>query len=184
MKPTDIVVTSTGALELATLALNAGAGAAARGTGVTEVAGGDAGGVTPSQSWHGGGGFRVIEIQDTFYALTSLGVMLTDGAQGPRFARAVAGQLGFDWESPDGLICGRRGRMRLAVLDGAAGIEEVRQIVSELEETERVTIVARVILPGTEEWLAENSRGSICLKAPNDVLRERRKRRRANGGDA
>lgn len=147
------------------------------------VDGSDQGGISTSTDWQGGSGFRVVEIQEKFYALTPLGVMLTEDAQGPRFARAVAGQLGFDWESTDGLLCGRRGRMRLAVLDAAVGVEEVRQIVSELEESERGTIVARVILPGAEEWLAENSRGSICLKAPNDVLRERRKRRRVNGGD-
>lgn len=147
------------------------------------VQGKELGGITKSQKWSGGGGFRVIEIQDTFYASTPLGVVLTDDAAGPRFARAVAGQLGFDWHPTDGQLCGRRGRMRLAVFDGAVGVEEARQAVSELVENERVTIVARVILPGTEEWLAENSRGSLCLKAPNDVLRERRKRRRATGGD-
>jgi adenine-specific DNA-methyltransferase len=146
------------------------------------VSGIDGGGITESSSWNGGGGFRVIEIQDSHYALTPLGVMLSENAQGPTFARAVAGQLGFDWESSNGSLCGKRGRMRLAVLDGAVGVEEARQIVSELGNMERVTIVARVLLPGTEEWLAENSRGSICLKAPNDLLRERRKRRRANGG--
>lgn len=148
------------------------------------VNGDDVGGISQSVGWEGGGGFRVLEIQDTFYALTPLGVMLTDDASGPRFARAVAGQLGFDWEPTEGQLCGRRGRMRLAVLDGAVGVEEARQAVAELADDERVTIVARVILPGTEEWLAENSRGSLCLKAPNDVLRERRKRRRSNGGGA
>ena len=147
------------------------------------IDGSDLGGVTQSSGWLGGGGFRTLEIQETFYALTPLGVMLVDDASGPRFARAVAGQLGFDWEMTTGTLAGRRGRMRLSVFDNAVGIEEARQVVSELEENERVTIVARVILPGTEEWLAENSRGSICLKAPNDVLRERRRRRRKNGGD-
>lgn len=147
------------------------------------VAGTDPGGITSSAGWQGGSGFRVVEVQDTFYAMTRLGVMLTNGATGPRFARAVAAQLGFDWAPTEGLLCGGRGRMRLAVLDGPAGIEEARQAVSELGDNERVTIVAQLILPGTEEWLAENSRGSLCLKAPNDVLRERRKRRRANGGD-
>lgn len=146
------------------------------------VSGEDQGGISQAVSWAGGGGFRVIEIQESFYALTALGSMLTDAAHGPRFARAVAGQLGFDWMSTGGPICGHRGRMRLSVIDGAAGVEEVRQIVSELEESERVTIVARVILPGVEEWLANNSRGSICIKAPNDVLKERRKRRRVSGG--
>jgi adenine-specific DNA-methyltransferase len=147
------------------------------------VQGLDAGGVSGASGWSGGGGFRVVEVQDSFYAMTPLGVMLTDDANGPRFARSVAGQLGFEWNPTDGLLCAGRGRMRLAVLDGAVGVEEARQIVSELDENERVTIVARVILPGTEEWLSENSRGSICLKAPNDVLRERRKRRRSNGGE-
>lgn len=145
------------------------------------ISGEDQGGISQAVSWSGGGGFRVIEIKQSFYVLTELGVMLTDDAVGQGFARAVAGQLGFDWVSTAGTICGHRGRMRLAVLDGAVGVEEARQIVSELGDKERVTIIARVILPGTEEWLADNSRGSICLKAPNDVLRERRKRRRANG---
>jgi len=145
--------------------------------------GGELAGISKSFSWVGGGGFRVVEIQSSFYASTQLGVMLTDNATGPRFARAVAGQLGFDWQPTEGQLCGQRGRMRLAVFDGAVGVEESRQTVSELAENERVTIVARVILPETEEWLTENSRGSLCLKAPNDVLRERRKRRRANGGD-
>lgn len=145
------------------------------------VTGEDLGGISKSLGWAGGGGFRVTAIQSSFYASTQLGVVLTDNATGPRFARAVAGQLGFDWQPAEGLLCGQRGRMRLAVLDGAVGVEEARQAVSELVENERVTIVARVILPGTEEWLAENSRGSLCLKAPHDVLRERRRRRRANG---
>jgi adenine-specific DNA-methyltransferase len=148
------------------------------------VEGEDAAGVTSQARWLGGGGFRTVEIQDSFYALTPLGIMLTDYAEGQRFARSVAAQLGFDWTPTAGLVCAKRGRMRLAVLDGAVGVEEAREIVSELDESERVTIVARVILEGAEEWLSENSRGSICLKAPNDVLRERRKRRRSMGGEA
>jgi adenine-specific DNA-methyltransferase len=146
------------------------------------VSGEDQGGISKDLAWLGGGGFRVIEIQDTFYAATPLGVMLTDDATGPRYARSVAGQLGFDWEPVQGEICGRRGRMRLAVIDGAVGIEELRQLTSELDENERITVVAHSILSGAEDWLSENSKGSLCLKAPADVLRERRKRRRTSGG--
>lgn len=147
------------------------------------VAGTDPGGITAESAWAGGGGFRTIEIQDSFYSQTAIGVMLTDDAIGPRFARAVAGQLGFDWLPNEPVLCGKRGRMRLAVLDGAVGVEEVREVVSGLDDTERVTVVARAILPGAEEWIEENSRGSICLKAPADVLKERRKRRRGAGGE-
>jgi adenine-specific DNA-methyltransferase len=147
------------------------------------VEGRDNGGISTKVGWSGGGGFRVVEIQPSFYAVTPVGVMLTDDAQGPRFARAIAGQLGFDWELSDEMFCGRRGRMRLAVIDGAVGEEELGSIVGALQENERVTVVAQVFLTGAEEWLAENSRGSILLKAPGDVLRERRKRRRSVEGE-
>lgn len=143
----------------------------------------DQSGISTLVQWSGGSGFRIVEIQNSFYAQTPVGVMLTDDAQGPRFARAVAAQLGFDWQTTDGQLVGRRGRMRLAVLDGAVGLEELGSIVGELDETERVTVVASVFLPGTEEWLVENSRGSLLLKAPGDVLRERRKRRKSAEGD-
>jgi adenine-specific DNA-methyltransferase len=147
------------------------------------VDGSDRGGISPAISWQGGGGFRIVEIQPSFYSLSPVGVLLTDDAKGPRFARAVAAQLGFDWQITDSFLCGSRGRMRLAVLDGAVGIEELGAITGELDESERVTVVANVFLPGAEEWLAENSRGSLLLKAPGDVLRERRKRRKSAEGD-
>jgi adenine-specific DNA-methyltransferase len=147
------------------------------------VNGTDQNGVSKSAGWAGGGGFRTVEIQDTFYALTALGVMLTDDAQGQRFARAVASQLGFDWDTTIEQLCGRRGRMRLAVIDGAVGVEELRSLVGKLDESERVTVVAQILLPGAEEWLSENSRGSLLLKAPAEVLKERRRRRRKTGVD-
>lgn len=145
--------------------------------------GSDTAGISESEGWAGGGGFRIVEIQQSFYAPMPFGVVLTDDATGPRFARAVAGQLGFDWEPGGGELCGRRGRMRLAVVDGPVGVEEVRAIVSQLEESERVTVVAQLLLPGAEDWLAKNSRGSLLLKSPSDVLKERRRRRRAIGVD-
>lgn len=55
------------------------------------------------------------------------------------------------------------------MFDGAVGIEEVRLTMSELNDSERVTIVARV-LPGAEELLAEWSKGSRIRKAPRDLL--------------
>ena len=60
--------------------------------------------------------------------------------------------------------------MRLAVFDGAVGPEEAREAVGALGEGDRVTIVAKVVLPGAEEALAGLSRGSRVLKAPRDLL--------------
>ncbi len=120
--------------------------------------------------WSGGGGFRCVTVGPSMYEMTDFGVLLSEWATNGEFAHAVAGQLGFEWQSDAAPFCGVRGRMRLAVLDGAAGPEEVRQMASELGEKERVTIVAKVVLPGAEEALAEASRGSRIKKAPRDLL--------------
>jgi adenine-specific DNA-methyltransferase len=103
-------------------------------------------------------------------------VLLAEWATNGKFARAVAGQLGFTWE-PGAPLCGRRGRMRLAVLDGAVGPEEVRTIVSRLEENERVTIVAKAVLPEAQETLSGISRGSWIRKAPRDLMASPRRAR-------
>lgn len=147
------------------------------------VAGEDAGGITDSVGWAGGGGFREVAVAESMYELTPIGVMLADWATNGRFARAVAGQLGFEWQSKKHApFCGVRGRMRLAVFDGAVGVEEARDVVASLGEKERVTIVAKVVLEGVEEFLAENSRGSRVKKAPRDLLSGKTRVRRVRAG--
>jgi adenine-specific DNA-methyltransferase len=143
------------------------------------VAGEDPGGITESVGWAGGGGFREVTVAPSMYEPTPLGVMLADWATNGRFARAVAGQLGFEWQTKKHApFCGARGRMRLAVFDGAVGVEEVSEVLAALGEKERVTVVAKVVLPGVEEYLAEHSRGSRVKKAPRDLLAGKTRRRR------
>jgi adenine-specific DNA-methyltransferase len=143
------------------------------------VAGEDPGGITESVGWAGGGGFREVAVAPSMYEVTPVGVMLADWATNGRFARAVAGQLGFEWQSKKHApFCGIRGRMRLAVFDGAVGVEEAGEVLAALGEKERVTIVAKVVLPGVEEYLAEHSRGSRVKKAPRDLLAGKTRRRR------
>ena len=71
--------------------------------------------------------------------------------------------------------------MRLAVLEGAVGPEEVREIAAALDEGERVTIVAKVVLPETEEVLREISKGSRVRKAPRDLLIDSSRKARRGG---
>lgn len=134
------------------------------------VDGEDPGGITKSVGWQAGSGFRSVEVGPSMYEDTAYGVVLADWATNGRFARAVAGQLGFDFQPDATPLCGIRGRMRLAVLDGAVGPEEVRQIVGALGEKQRVTIVAKSVLPVAESTLAELSPGSRIRKAPRDLL--------------
>ena len=109
-------------------------------------------------------------VAPSMYEVTPFGVMLAEWATNGRFARAVAGQLGFDWQDDTPPFCGQRGRMRLAVFDGAIGAEEVRLALSALAEKERVTIVAQSVLPEAEEALAAAPKGSLIRKAPRDLL--------------
>lgn len=134
------------------------------------VKGDDPGGITKSVGWSGGGGFQTVEVGPSMYEDTPYGVVIADWATGTRFARAVAGQLGFQWQPGAAPLCGVRGRMRLAVVDGALGPEEVRQIVGALADKERVTIVAKTVLRDAEAILAEISAGSRIRKAPRDLL--------------
>jgi adenine-specific DNA-methyltransferase len=144
------------------------------------VAGEDAGGVTKVLGWEGGGGFRTVEVGPSMYETLDSGlVLLADWATNGKFSRAVAGQLGFEFEDA-APFCGRRGRMRLAVLDGAVGPEEVRDLVSRLEDKERLTIVAKVVLPDSEDTLAKLSPGSRIRKAPRDLLTTARRTRRVS----
>jgi adenine-specific DNA-methyltransferase len=134
------------------------------------IDGSDLGGVSKEVDWRGGGGFRTVGISPSMYETTPFGVMLNEFATNGRFARAVAGQLGFTFDQNGSPFCGRRGRMRLAVFDGVVGCEEARELVAMLEESERVTIVAKAILPGTSELLGGLSKGSRIRKAPRDLL--------------
>ena len=144
------------------------------------VAGEEPGGITKAVGWEGGGGFRTVTVGPSMYEDTPFGVLLAEWATNGRFARAVAGQLGFEFQPAATPLCGIRGRMRLAVVDGAVGTEEVRQIVGALGEKEWVTLVGKSILPEAESLLAEVSPGSRIRKAPRDLLTSgaRRMRRR------
>ncbi len=150
------------------------------------VNGNDTGGVSSSTGWTKGGGFRQVTVAPSMYEyeITQLGLLLADWATNGRFARAVAGQLGFEWQAEKHApFCGARGRMRLAVFDGAVGIEEAREVIAALDERERVTIVSKVVLPGVEEFVADQSKGSRVKKAPRDLLagRSARVRKREEG---
>lgn len=135
------------------------------------VTGNDPGGVTKAISWEGGGGFRTLTVGPTMYE-SGPGklVLLAEWAVGEMFSQAVAGQLGFVYD-PDGTpLCGTAGRMRLAVIDGAVGPEEVSELLGHTNEHELLTIVGKAVLPGAEDALARLSRGSRLRKAPRDLL--------------
>lgn len=135
------------------------------------VAGTDPGGVTESAGWTGGGGFRVVTIEPSLYDVGPDGlVLLRDDIDDGQLARAMCGQLRHTHTPADTPLIGGRGRMRLAVLPGVAGIEEITELLGHLHDGELLTVAAGAFTPGTADWLTAQSPGSRALKIPRDVL--------------
>ena len=146
------------------------------------VEGDDAGGVTEHHNWIGGGGFRVVAVEPSLFEVGPGGmVLLRDDISSDDLARAMCGQLRFAYTPGDAPLVGRRGRMRLAVLSGVIGEEEMDDLLGHLDEAERLTVVAAGFLPGAADHLGSKSKGSRALKVPRDVLTATLRRTQRDG---
>lgn len=136
------------------------------------VKGEDPGGITDAVDWKGGGGFRLVRVGPSMFDLDAEtgDVYLAEWATNGAFSEAVAAQLGFErvGEPP---FCGRKGRTRLAVLDGVVGEPEVEFLVAALDERERVVVVGQAFTEEAEPTLRRLSPGSKVRHAPHDLLR-------------
>ncbi|MBL8777544.1 MAG: site-specific DNA-methyltransferase [Acidimicrobiales bacterium] len=122
--------------------------------------------------WSGGGGFRHVRVGPSMFDLDAEtgDVFLAEWATNGAFSEAIAAQLGFvKVDEPP--FCGRKGRTRLAVLDGVVGAAEVEFLVAALEERERVVVVGQAFTEDAEPTLRRLSPGSRIRHAPHDLLR-------------
>ncbi len=136
------------------------------------VKGEDLGGITAAIEWTGGGGFRHLRVGPSMFDLDAETgeVFLAEWATNGVFSEAVAAQLGFErLDAPP--FCGRKGRTRLAVLDGVVGSAEVEFLVAALDERERVVVVGQAFTEDAESTLRALSPGSRVRQAPHDLLR-------------
>ncbi len=136
------------------------------------IAGEDPGGITEAVEWKGGGGFRHLRIGPSMFDLDAEtgDVFLAEWATNGAFSEAVAAQLGFE-RTDEPPFCGRKGRTRLAVLDGVVGAAEVEFLVAALDERERVMVVGQAFTEDAESTLRSLSPGSRVRHAPHDLLR-------------
>ncbi len=137
------------------------------------VRGEDAGGITGAVGWTGGGGFRVVEVGPSMFEEIEGTVVLAGWAVGGAFAQAVAAQFGYVFD-PQAPFAGRRGRSRLAVIDGVLTEGIVRYIVGRLEPGHGLLIVAEAIEPGAAELASSLLRGAKVRKVPRDLARSGR----------
>lgn len=120
-------------------------------------------------AWEGGGGFRVLDIAPSMYEEDAGVVVLASWAVNGELAEAVAAQLGFSFE-PDGVFSGRKGKMRLVVLDGHGNAELAKTFVELLAEGERLTLCATSLDPEVPELLRRLRTGSRVRIVPEDLL--------------
>jgi adenine-specific DNA-methyltransferase len=140
------------------------------------VEGSDPGGITQETEWLGGGGFRILDVAPSMFAADGGVVVLADWATNGKLAEATAAQLGFEFES-DPPFAGRKGRTRLAVIDGLISADVVVLIAGALGEDERAVVCGTAVDPAAGKVLREARAGSSVRKIPASILDEYRQAR-------
>jgi adenine-specific DNA-methyltransferase len=135
------------------------------------VEGSDLGGLTNAVGWEGGGGFRILDVAPSMFEEYGRRVLLAEWAIGGDLAEATAAQLGFAWE-PDAPFSGRKGRMRLAVIDGLINPEIAQLVVGALPPDEKLTLCGTAIDERASESLQSLRPGSRVRKIPQSILQD------------
>jgi adenine-specific DNA-methyltransferase len=108
-------------------------------------------------------------------------VFLADWMTNGTLSEATAAQLGFEYES-EPPFSGRKGRTRLAVIDGVVNESVVQLLVGALPERERVVICGTGIDTDARPLLRELRPGSTLRKIPAALLDEYRSSRQLRLG--
>ncbi len=140
------------------------------------VDGADPGGITDSVGWTGGGGFRVLDVAASMFAEEAGTVYLADWAVNGKLAEACAAQLRYAYE-PVPPFAGRRGRSRLAVVDGLVNEGAVRVLINNLGDDERLVVCGTAVDPAARALVRELRPGSSVRKIPASILEDYRRTR-------
>jgi adenine-specific DNA-methyltransferase len=133
----------------------------------------DQSGITDDVAWEGGEGFRMLDIAPSMFEEDGGVVVLADWAVNSDLAEASAAQLGYHFE-PDPPFCGRKGRGRLAVVDGLVNESVVTLLAQALPDDERLVVCGTGIDPSARETLRKLRPGSTMRRIPASILSEYR----------
>lgn len=136
------------------------------------VEGRDAGGITEAVGWKGGGGFRVLDVAPSMFEEVDGVVLLAEWAVGGALGEATAAQLGFAYEADAAPFCGRKGRCRLAVVDGRVNEQVISILVDVLGEDETMVVCGTSLDPEARDRLPS---GSDLQKIPGSILAQYRR---------
>ena len=134
------------------------------------IEGTDHGGITESQGWEGGGGFRILEVAPSMFDVQDGRIVVAPWATDDALAEAVAAQAGFEYQIDDAPFCGHKGRQRLAVVDGLVNPDVASLLVSWLAADEVLVVYGTALDLDTKQALTSLRRGSLCRKVPQTLL--------------
>lgn len=137
------------------------------------VAGEDPGGVTEEVGWEGGGGFRILDVAPSMFVEEDGVIYLADWASLDELAEPVAAQFGFPYE-PDPPFAGRKGRTRLAVIDGLINEDVINLLLANLADGERLLIAGTAVGADVDSYLQSRVPGSRVRKVPESILADYR----------
>jgi adenine-specific DNA-methyltransferase len=103
-------------------------------------------------------------------------IVVAEWASNGKLAEATAAQLGFFYE-PGAPFVGRKGKARLAVVDGLVNPDVAQLLIDALAEDELLTLCGTAVDPTTAGALRELRRGSVVRKIPASILAEYRRPR-------
>ncbi|HET7571605.1 MAG TPA: hypothetical protein VFJ77_02935 [Gaiellaceae bacterium] len=115
----------------------------------------------------------MLEVAPSMFAEAGGRVWLAEWAVDRELAEATAAQLGFDYE-PEPPFAGRKGRTRLAVVDGLVSPDVVELLCGALGPDEKLVLCGTAVDPAATELLRTLSKGSRTRKIPASILAEYR----------
>ncbi|APT92999.1 DNA methylase [Corynebacterium phocae] len=125
--------------------------------------------------WRGGGGFQVAHLSPACFDYDAEldRALLTPAATGQQLIDSVAANLGFKLlHSGDGVVFdARRGKALLKVIEGAASVEIVDWLATQIRPGETIVLAATTVMDGVREHLRKTVRGSRVVALPDDIFR-------------
>ena len=137
------------------------------------VQGEDPGGITGDVAWTGGGAFRVLDVSPSMFEADGGSVFIAEWAANGKLSEATAAQLGFKFE-PNPPFAGRKGRTRLAVIDGLVNADVAKLLIEALPEDELLTLCGTALDDEVRAALRDLRRGSTVRKIPASILADYR----------
>lgn len=142
----------------------------------------DPGGITKSTGWQGGGGFRVLDVAPSMFEVVGGRVVLAPWATGGALAEAICAQ--GSWELHDEPpFCGRKGSVRLAVVDGLVTADVALLLAGWLQDGERLVVYGTAVDPGAQLELSSAYRGSRVRRVPQSILADYRRQWRGEAAE-